>query len=134
MEKKILITGTIFFLFANFIWASSMFKGETLTAKEVKAKWGQIAAPSSQFKAAKIDERAPMAYNIMTDKSNIGKTVAEIREDFGDPDGFYFIDSYPAYLIQERKEFKGESWQIVFRLNSKHLVRDIIVHKNCCAK
>ena len=76
--------------------------------------------------------KASMAFAILTNKDLIGKPIEYIRESFGSPDGFYFIDSYPAYLIQEGKNHKEATWQIVFKLNDKYNVREIIVHKNCC--
>ena len=73
-----------------------------------------------------------MAYSIIKDSKLLGKSVKFIRENLGDPDGFYFIDSYPAYIIQQGKNHEEETWQIVFKLNEKYNVREIIVHKNCC--
>ncbi len=131
--RVIVIAGIL--VLTTFIWAAGSFwKGETLSAAKVKARWGQQSVDLTKFKSATIEDRAAMAYNIMTDKAYVGKSVEEIRELFGITDGFYFIDTYPAYLIQERKIQKNETWQIVFRLNGKYKVRDIIVHKNCCTE
>ncbi len=73
-----------------------------------------------------------MAYEILMSKKFKGASVVDIREQLGPPDGFYFIDTYPAYIIQSGRNKKEETWQIVFLLNSEYRVRDIIVHKNCC--
>ncbi len=133
MKKTRTFLISAIFLIVAAVWAGPFWRGETLSATKVKKRWGQQSVDLAKFKNTKIENRANMAFNIMTDKSYIGKSVEEIRELFGSTDGFYFIDIYPAYLIQKDQLPKDETWQIVFRLNSKYKVRDIIVHKNCCA-
>ncbi len=73
-----------------------------------------------------------MSYSIMTDKSLIGKSANFIETTFVRHDGFYFIDTYPAYIIQEGKNRTEETWQIVFKIGKGYKVREIIMHKNCC--
>ena len=75
-----------------------------------------------------------MAYAIMTNKDLIGKSYEYIEENFGTHDGFNFIDTYPAYIIQDGKNHSEETWQLVFRMDNHYKVRDIIMHKNCCEK
>lgn len=74
-----------------------------------------------------------MAYQILMNKKKyLGMPVEDVRTTFGKPNGFYFIDTYPAYFIQEGKTHKEETWQLVFLLDENSKVRDVIVHKNCC--
>lgn len=131
--KKLIIL--IFLSLASFgLLAQSFWGGKTMPPTQVKAKWGNEKFDSIKFKAAPFELKSKMAYSIMIDKTLKGKSVEYIRETFGSPDGFYFIDSYPAYIIQMGKNHSEETWQIVFKLNNKFEVRDIIVHKNCCEK
>lgn len=116
------------------LYAGSFWRGTTLSPKEVKAKWGDLPYNSTQFKEGSALIKSKMAYRILTDKSLLGKPVKYIRETFGSPDGFYFIDIYPAYIIQEGQKAGEDTWQIVFMLNNQYRVRDIILHKNCCDK
>ncbi len=132
MRKILLPLVLVIFILSSYLWALPLIKGETLSPQKTKSRWGQQTVDFEKFKTSSIEARAPMAFKIMTDKKLIGKSVEDIRNLLGSPDGFYFIDSYPAYLIQEGKSPKEETWQLVFLLNAKYQVREIIVHKNCC--
>lgn len=135
MKKiKIVVGITIVFIFSLFLYAQNFWGGKVLSAKEVKSKWGDQAFNAEKFKTGTYDVKAKMAYSIITNKTLIGKTYEEIQQIFGPRDGFYFIDTYPAYIIQKGKNRTEETWQIVFRMNNEYKVRDIIVHKNCCEK
>lgn len=50
----------------------------------------------------------------------------------GDHDGYYFSDMFPAYMIHRGKTREEKSWQIVFLLDRKQRVSEVVVHKNCC--
>lgn len=99
---------------------------------DVQKEWGLEKIDFEKFKNGTSEIKSKMAFSIMTDKTLIGKSIDFIREKFGSPDGYYFIDIYPAYIIQEGTNSKEETWQIVFKLNEKYEVREVIVHKNCC--
>lgn len=119
-------------VFSVGIVAQSFWGGKTLSASEVKKRWGNEPMDMQRFKDGDETLKAKMAFSILSNESLIGKSSAFIRKNFGDPDGFYFIDAYPAYIIQTGQNRFEETWQIVFKLNSKREVRGIIVHKNCC--
>lgn len=131
MKKFVLITLTVFFstnLFAKHFW-----RGKTLSAQEVSRQWGTTPFDEAKFKEGDEKVRAAMAYSILTKKREfIGKSVLEIREQLGSPDGYYFSDVFPAYLIHRGKGANEDSWQIVFLLTNERRVDDVIVHKNCC--
>lgn len=74
-----------------------------------------------------------MAYQILMRKNEFeGMFVTDVREKLGTPTGYYFSDTFTAYLIQRAEMRKEEAWQIVFLLNQDRKVTDVIVHKNCC--
>lgn len=131
-----MIISAVFLLciFSFGIFAQSFWGGKTLSATEVKAKWGSEKFDAAKFNAGTYEVKARMAYSIMTNKSFIGKSYEEIREIFGPNDGFYFIDTFPTYIVQRGKNHSEETWQLVFRMDGKYLVRDILMHKNCCDK
>ncbi len=112
--------------------AKSFWKGTTLSAPEVKKRWGSEKLDFSKFKNGSTKDKSSMAYAIINDKTLIGKPIEFVRENLGSPDGFYFIDIYPAYIIQEGGNHNEETWQIVFKLNSKYQVKEVFIHKNCC--
>lgn len=121
-------------VFSIGLFAQSFWGGKTMSSREVMKKWGSDTLNMAKFKDGSADIKAKMAYSIMTDKSLIGKSFDYIRENFGAHDGYYFIDTYPAYIIQEGKNHSEETWQIVFKMDNHYKVKSIIVHKNCCEK
>lgn len=127
----ILVSFILIFIVAGYA-GQSLWRGKTLSLVAAQKKWGSEPYAAEKFKVATLSEKSKMAASILGDKNLLGLTVSQIREKFGQPDGFYFIDAYPAYIIQEGKTHSEETWQIVFLLNSKFQVREVIVHKNCC--
>lgn len=67
-------------------------------------------------------------------KKFIGKWYYEIRDLLGPHSGYYFSEFFPTYLIESAKKKGKDSWQIVFLLDRKQKISEIIVHKNCCDK
>ena len=132
MKKNIFLLVASLALFSTFSVAQ-LIKGKTLSEKQVQKRWGNKPFVESEFKTTSTEKKSEMTYQILLNKKKyIGVDVDEIRKTFGQPDGFYFIDTYPAYIIQEGKTQTDETWQIVFMLNGQYKVRDVIVHKNCC--
>ncbi len=113
--------------------ASHFWTGTVLSATQVAQRWGQQSFDSVKFRSGDERVRAAMAYSILTNKNKFrGRPALELKKELGDPDGFYFSDVLPAYLIQRAKSANGESWQIVFLLTKDRTVDEVIVHKNCC--
>lgn len=134
MKKILILTVSIITIYSLVIFSQPFWGGNTLSQNEVKKKWGSENLDYSKFKNSPDKIKAKMAYSIMTDKKLIGKSHDEIREIFGNNDGFYFVDTYPSYIIQRGKNRSDDTWQIVFRMTHDYKVRDIIVHKNCCER
>jgi hypothetical protein len=132
--KKIIfsISLAVLLSFTLALYAHPFNRGKTLSYKETKQKWGEIPVDYAKFKKGDLKTRSQMAASLLKDTSLLGKSVSYIRENLGGPDGFYFIDTYPAYIIQDGQSQTEETWQIVFRINGQSSVRDIVIHKNCC--
>lgn len=126
------ISATLIFSFC--LYAQSFWGGKTMSSNEVKAKWGSEKYDAKKFKEGTYDMKAKMAYSIMTDKNLIKKSFEEVKELFGPNEGFYFVDTYPTYIVQRGQNHNEETWQLVFRMDRDFRVRDIIMHKNCCEK
>ena len=103
--------------------------------------WGTAPLDLEKFKQATEKEteeeesavRAKMACSLLqTQKDYIDKDTTEIRELFGDYTGHYFIDMSPAYIIGGINKTDKNTWQIVFLINRRQTISQIIVHKNCC--
>lgn len=93
------------------VYASSPWVGKTLSAKEVKKRWGEAAFDQERFKSGDVASRATMAYSLITSKKFLGLTAEEVRNELGRFDGHYFSESYPTYFIQKAK-VKGEDSQL----------------------
>lgn len=108
-------------------------RGETLAPNEVLNKWGNQEFDFDEFRNGDELARSRMAYQVLSNKEAFaGMFVTDVREKLGTPTGYYFSDTFPAYLIQRAETRKEEAWQIVFLLNQERKVTDVIVHKNCC--
>jgi hypothetical protein len=113
--------------------AKHFWRGTVLPMEKVSEKWGTQPFDIGQFKSGKEQDRAKMAYSLLKQqKKFVGEDSADIRKQFGDFDGFYFRDTFPTYMIQSRTKESESAWQIVFLLDNKFKVTEIIVHKNCC--
>lgn len=133
--KKTLIAGIFFSVvaFTAIVAAKHFWRGEILPAAEVCAKWGEAILNVEKFKDGDEKLRSKMACSLLKNqKLYIGKTRSDIRRAFGDHDGFYFSDMFPAYMIETAADRSQNSWQLVFFLDRKELISEIAVHKNCC--
>ena len=135
MKKLFLFSILIFGVLCVGIWqvyAMHPWLGKTMSVSQVKKKWGEHPFDMEQFKNGDVEARAKMAYALINSKKLLGLNASEVRAKLGDFDGHYFSESYPTYLIQIAKSQKEESWQLVFLIDDKKRVKEIIVHKNCC--
>lgn len=122
----------VIFSIAVWLYAERPWLGKTMTAHQVKQRWGSSAFDEVKFKTADPQQRARMAYSLMTSSRLRGLDSIEIRERLGDFGGYFLSESYPTYLIQIAEEKSEESWQIVFLINRARKTKEVIVHKNCC--
>lgn len=130
---------TILFISLFYVWAKSSSKhfwhGDLMSEKKVCERWGKQALNVKKFKSAGEGSsvRAKMACSLIKNKKKfLGKDTGEIMKLFGSCDGHYFSDMIPAYLIEIASKKGQDSWQIVFLIDRRERVSDIVVHKNCC--
>lgn len=113
--------------------ASHFWFRKTLSVEKTEKRWGSAVLDTSEFKNGKPEQRAKMSVSLIKNKKDwVGKPIEEIRKILGRPDGFYFTDTIPAYLIEVGKDKTQESWQIVFLPDRDFKVADLIIHRNCC--
>jgi hypothetical protein len=130
--SKTLLAGILLFSISAFS-IQHFWRGKTMSAAAATERWGSTPFDAEGFREGDAKTRASMAASIQKRAKEFkGKSVLEIREMLGPTDGFYFSDVNPTYLVQIGKDRTEETWQLVFLLNSKRLVEDIIIHKNCC--
>lgn len=135
MRKLFYIFAGSILLVLSFSFAKSFWRGEVMAENQVSKRWGVSEFDGNKFKAGGEKERAQMAYSLLQNKKKfIGKDRSAIRQELGDFDGYYFSEMYPAYMIEMAKDNVSDSWQIVFLIDRKGLIKDIIVHKNCCER
>ena len=78
--------------------------------------------------------RAKMACSLLKNQKKFhGKDTMEIRKTFGDYTGHYFSGMIPTYVIGKIKAKDEDSWQLVFFINHKRKIVEIVVHQNCCS-
>lgn len=134
MKKKAWVT--IAFLFISVVGVAlskSYIRGETISSKETEKRWGKSDFSVEKFKNGSVESRASMAASLLQHKNNfLGLDRSEIRARLGDYSGYYISGMYPTYLIQDAKNRNEEAWQLVFLIDNKGKITDIVVHKNCC--
>lgn len=129
----LLVFGGAAFSFLVPIW--HLVSPDYLSTCEVCQRWGEQPLDIAAFRSAEEDEatRAAMACSLLrTQDDYVGMHRLEIRPLFGDPDGYYYTEIQPAYLIETAKTMGEDSWQIVFLIDRDRNVRKVVVHKNCC--
>lgn len=133
--KVVRFVFAITILLAGIAFADKMsgVQGETMSEELVRKKWGNDAYTAEGFRSASMEMKARMAANMLVQKSTfIGLDRSEIRKRLGDYSGYYISGMYPTYLIQEPSQQSQEAWQLVFLIDLKGKIKDLVVHKNCC--
>lgn len=109
------------------------FQAKFMSVSDAEKKWGIAKFDATRFKAASTAQLAPMAVDIVKRHLYVGQDRKKVRQELGDPTGYFFSDTIYAYQIEEYSETKKESWQLVF-IPDKDLKRvaDVKIHKKCC--
>ncbi|MDE0703949.1 MAG: hypothetical protein OXH59_09520 [Rhodospirillaceae bacterium] len=113
----------------------SFLNPDYLSVGEVCRRWGERPLDVAAFRSAEKDEstRAAMACSLLkTQDDYVGMDSSEIGALFGNPYGYYYYDSHPAYMIESAKTRGQDAWQIVFLVGRDGKVSEVFVHKNCC--
>ena len=137
MKKAILLVGLVsacVFFGKVLSWAEEeFFQAKFMSLKDAEAKWGGVKFDPAKFKAGSSQQRAPMAIDIVKRRLYIGQSRKKVRDELGDPTGYFFSDTIFAYQIEEYSEAKKEAWQLVFIPDEKlEKVADVKIHKKCC--
>nr|AIA17298.1 hypothetical protein [uncultured bacterium] len=131
MKKFFLLGFSLIFVVSAVASVKHFWRGPTMSQAEVAKRWGESPFVAEKFKAGDMKTKASMASSILKNKKQfLGKDTIELRKELGDPDGFYFRDSFPAYLIHLGDGKKDYAWQIVFLLDNDFKVGEVIVHRN----
>lgn len=111
---------------------------EFMNIEKAQKKWGKKTFVASKFKSGDEKVRASMVGDLIKSKTYIGKPLKKVREDLGEPTGFYENDGISAYILtpetSSKTERKKDVWQVIF-LPSKDwkTVKEVKIHKNCCS-
>lgn len=137
--KKVIYGSVITFslTLSFYVMAKHFWRGEVMSQKKVCQRWGHKKFDVLKFKNAKSDKdesvRAEMACSLLkSQKKFIGKPSYEIQKILGESTGYYFSDYYPSYMIDSAQKKGQDSWQIVFLIDRKRYISEVVVHKNCC--
>lgn len=75
-----------------------------------------------------------MAFSIIQSKKFLGSSLDSVKEKLGSPDGHFWNDQIPTYILNEGWKNAEDVWQLVFLPGRGNTVKDVIVNKNCCDK
>lgn len=126
------VVSIVILVFCGLAVAKHFWRGETMSMSAVGKTWGSDPFDALKFRQGDAKTRSKMTKSMMLSKQLIGKSSEEIRKELGSWDGYYFSDMFPAYIIQDGRLEKGDTWQVVFLLDQNQKVTEVIVHKNCC--
>jgi hypothetical protein len=130
IRKLAFATMGLALIFSCIAGAKHFWRGQTMPLDKVTQTWGAELFDSKKFRDGDIAVRAKMASALLRSNPFKGKTPEEVRSELGNWDGYYFSDMFPAYIIQDGRTQSGGTWQIVFLLDRKQRVSEVIVHKN----
>ena len=105
-----------------------------MSLHKVCKTWGTTPLDIEKFRKTKYPSvRASMACSLLKkQKKFMGKDPSDIRKLFGNFNGYYFSEFYPTYMIEVDDIRETDAWQIVFLIDRKQKISEIVVHKNCC--
>ena len=70
-----------------------------------------------------------MACSLLENQNEyIGKSTLEIRNIFGNYDGYYISEAYPVYAIGDTGASGQDVWQILFLLDRHRRISEIVVY------
>lgn len=116
----------------------NLLNPDYLSTGEACRRWGERPLDVATFRSAEEDKptRAAMACSLLrTQDDYVGMHRREILMLFGSPDGYYYTEMQPTYLIEVAKtgtQRTQDTWQIVFLIDRDRKVYEVVVHKNCC--
>lgn len=107
---------------------------EFMPLDQAQKKWGKTSFNAKKFKSGGESERASMVVDLIKSKKFIGKSLAEVRGQLGEPDGYFQNDAIPTYFLSSpSKDKKTDVWQLVFSPDKDFKnVKEVKIHKNCC--
>ena len=136
--KKYVIPLFVFMVLFLSVAFSGYQNREFMDIKAAQKKWGNTAFVASKFKSGDEKMKASMVVDLIKSKAYLEKSLKKVREDLGEPTGFYENDGIAAYIltpeVSPKSEQKADVWQVIF-LPSKDwkTVKKIKIHKNCCS-
>lgn len=113
----------------------NLLNPDYLSTRETCRRWGERSLDVATFRASEEDKskRAAMACSLLKSQDDyVGMHRREILTLFGNPDGYYYTEMQPTYLIEVAKTEAQDTWQIVFLIDRDRKVYEVVVHKNCC--
>ncbi len=132
LKRLGVVLGLVLFLGAAWSYAQTLRRGETMSLSVAEKRWGKRTFDAKVFREGSPEIRAQMAVDLIRSKIFLGKTTAKVREDLGSQDGHFFSDYYPAYILNEGWKSKVDTWQLLFLIDQKKQVKEVVIHKNCC--
>ncbi|MBI2606937.1 MAG: hypothetical protein HYW49_12760 [Deltaproteobacteria bacterium] len=135
VKKKIiyLVAATVAFLSVLTGVFAHVLNRNFMDTSQAQRRWGHEKFIPEKFKKGDAKIKASMAVSLIETQAFLGRSREEVRDSLGDFSGYYRSGSFPAYIIHEGWQKKGEdTWQLVFLLNMNRKIKAVKIHKNCC--
>ena len=101
-----------------------------MSIQQAEMRWGKSPFDVKNFKTGNESIRASMVASLIASKALIGKPFKSIREELGNPDGYFENKAIPAYLLSTKEK---DIWQVIILPDDRwEKVSDVRIHKNCC--
>ena len=101
----------------------------TLNVRTAERVWGKNEFTPEIFKNSSQKERASQVASLIHSNRYIGKTIQTVISELGPHDAYYNSDEIPAYSLPKLKD---DSWVLVFLPDQVGIVKEVIIHKDCC--
>jgi hypothetical protein len=102
-----------------------------------KEKWGNQKFDAEKYKNGDEKTKASMIADLVESKILIGTSVSDLTTLLGRKNGYFFDESYPAFIFIvgsppkkiEKNSFNEDTWQIVCLLNKDQKVSEVLIHR-----
>jgi len=103
---------------------------ETMSLDKAKKRWGESPFDPVKFKNGDLKTRSSMVVDLIKSKYFIGRDTNVVREELGAYSGFFWSDTIPVYIIEEKSEKNPKTWQIVFLIDQNWKITEIRIQNN----
>jgi hypothetical protein len=114
----------------NLVMKTYLSRWETMSLDKAKKKWGEKTFDSIKFKNGNLNDRSPMVVDLIKSKQFIGADSNVVREKLGPYTGYFWSDTIPAYIIEQKSKTNPVTWQLVFLIDENWKITEVRIQNN----